>query len=74
MEKIQESVQFIEKQRSQVNFDLADTRAVLALENQMKQAGTPLTNYHASWKKMREREIAIKIGKEVLINLHLLLG
>jgi nucleolar complex protein 2 len=43
---------------------LADTKAVLALENQIKQSGTPLTNYHNSWKKMRDRELAIKIAKK----------
>nr|SVE81830.1 EOG090X02MG [Daphnia magna] len=64
MEKVQETVQFVEKQRSQVHFDLADTKAVLALENQIKQCGTPLTNYHSSWKKMRDREMAIKIAKK----------
>nr|SVE74070.1 EOG090X02MG [Daphnia barbata] len=64
MEKVQENAQFIEKQRAQVHFDLADTKAVLALENQIKQAGTPLTNYHSSWKKMRDREMAIKIAKK----------
>nr|SVE85380.1 EOG090X02MG [Daphnia pulicaria] len=64
MEKVQETSQFIEKQRSQVHFDLADTKAVLALENQIKQSGTPLTNYHNSWKKMRDRELAIKIAKK----------
>nr|SVE75640.1 EOG090X02MG [Daphnia hispanica] len=64
VEKVQETVQFVEKQRSQVHFDLADTKAVLALENQIKQSGTPLTNYHSSWKKMRDREMAIKIAKK----------
>nr|SVE75009.1 EOG090X02MG [Daphnia dolichocephala] len=64
MEKVQETGQFIEKQRAQVHFDLADTKAVLALENQIKQAGTPLTNYHTSWKKIRDREMAIKIAKK----------
>nr|CAG4636846.1 EOG090X02MG [Ceriodaphnia reticulata]SVE72822.1 EOG090X02MG [Ceriodaphnia reticulata] len=64
MEKVQETVQFIEKQRAQVHFDLADTKAVQALENQIKQTGTPLTNYHTSWKKMRDREMAIKIAKK----------
>ena len=64
MEKVQETVNFIEKQRAQVHFDLADTKAVLALENQIKQTGTPLTNYHTSWKKMRDREMAIKIAKK----------
>lgn len=64
LDKVQETVQFIEKQRSQVHFDLADTKAVLALENQIKQNGTPLTTYLNSWKKMREREMAIKIAKK----------
>lgn len=64
MEKVQETTQFVEKQRAQVHFDLTDTKAVLALENQIKQSGTPLTNYHSSWKKMRDREMAIKIAKK----------
>merc|ERR1712071_171293 len=54
----------IEKNRSHVNFDLADTKAVLALENQLKQSGTPLTTYHASWKKMKDREMAVKIARK----------
>lgn len=64
LEKVQETVRFVEKQRAQVHFDLSDTKAVLALENQIKQTGTPLTNYHTSWKKMRDREMAIKIAKK----------
>merc|ERR1712071_199255 len=64
MEKIQETIKFIEKNRSHVNFDLADTKAVLALENQLKQSGTPLTTYHASWKKMKDREMAVKIARK----------
>nr|SVE73441.1 EOG090X02MG [Daphnia atkinsoni] len=64
VEKVQETIQFVEKQRSQVHFDLADNKAVLALENQIKQSGTPLTNYHSTWKKMRDREMAIKIAKK----------
>nr|CAG4650005.1 EOG090X02MG [Sida crystallina] len=63
LDKIQENVAFVDKQRSHVTFDLADTKAVLALENQIKQAGTPLSTYHSSWKKMRDREMAIKIAK-----------
>ena len=63
LDKIQETVAFVEKQRSRVTFDLADTKAVLTLENQIKQSGTPLTTYHESWKKMRDREMAIKIAK-----------
>merc|ERR1712071_397672 len=64
MEKIQETIKFIEKNRSHVNFDLADTKAVLALENQLKQSGTPLTTYHASWKKMKDREMLVKIARK----------
>ena len=64
IDKVQETVQFIEKQRAQVHFELSDTKAVLAFENQIKQNGTPLTTYLNSWKKMREREMAIKIAKK----------
>lgn len=64
LDKVQENIHYIEKQRSQVHFDLADVKAVLALENQIKQNGTPLTTYHTSWKKMRDREMAIKIAKK----------
>nr|CAG4649164.1 EOG090X02MG [Scapholeberis mucronata]SVE93503.1 EOG090X02MG [Scapholeberis mucronata] len=64
LEKVQETARFVEKQRAQVHFDLSDSKAVLALENQLKQAETPLTNYHSSWKKMRDREMAIKIAKK----------
>ena len=64
LEKIQETVKYVEKQRSQVHFDLADTKAVLALENQLKQNGTPLSNYYASWKKIKDREMAVKIARK----------
>ena len=64
MEKIQETIKFVEKQRSQVHFDLADTKAVLALENQLKQKGTPLSTYYASWKKIKDREMAVKIARK----------
>ena len=64
LDKIQENVKFVEKYRAGVHFELADTQAVMALENQMKAAGTPLTTYHGTWKKMRDREMAIKIAKK----------
>nr|CAG4641530.1 EOG090X02MG [Eurycercus lamellatus] len=64
LEKVQETVQFVERQRASVHFELADTKAVLALENQIKQTGTPLTTYHGTWKKMRDREMAIKIARK----------
>merc|ERR1712071_599719 len=64
MKQLMEKIKFIEKNRSHVNFDLADTKAVLALENQLKQSGTPLTTYHASWKKMKDREMAVKIARK----------
>lgn len=64
VDKIQENVKFVEKHREGVHFELADTQAVLALENQIKAAGTPLTSYHTNWKKMRDREMAIKIAKK----------
>ncbi len=64
MEKVQENVRFVEKHRAGVHFELGDTQAVMALENQIKAAGTPLANYHGTWKKMRDREMAIKIAKK----------
>ena len=63
LEKIQETTKFVEKQRGQVHFDLADTKAVLALENQLRQNGTPLSTYYASWKKIKDREMAVKIAR-----------
>jgi len=63
LDKIQETVIFVEKQRGHVSFDLTDTKAVTVMENQIKASGTPLTTYHSSWKKIRDREMAIKIAK-----------
>lgn len=63
VDKVQETVNFVDRHRSQVTFDLADTKAVLALENQMKQTTTPLQTYHTSWKKVRDREMAVRIAK-----------
>lgn len=66
LEKVQESVRFVEKHRAGAagHFELTDTQAVLALENQIKAAGTPLATFHASWRKMKDREMAIKIAKK----------
>nr|CAG4640698.1 EOG090X02MG [Eulimnadia texana] len=64
LEKIQENSQFVENKRRQVSFDLSNTEAVRGFENQLK-GSTPLAVFYASYKKMRDREVAIKLAKKV---------
>lgn len=56
LEKIQESGRFIEQQRSKssVTFELKDTQAVQAWEQQVRNKRTPLDIYYTSWLKTHE--------------------
>lgn len=70
LEKIKETASFVEQKRASVHFELADSRAVVALENQMKQEGTPMSIFHSSWKKMKDRETSIKIAKRTEVSFY----
>jgi len=68
LEKIKETATFVEQKRAGVHFELADSRAVVALENQMKQEGTPISIFYSSWKKIKDRETSIKIAKKTEVS------
>ncbi|KAH8323531.1 hypothetical protein KR067_013064 [Drosophila pandora] len=56
LDKVQESSRFVEQQRgkSSVNFDLKDSSAVAAWEQQLRLKRTPLDIYYTSWQKTHE--------------------
>lgn len=56
LEKIQESARFVEQQRSKssVTFELKDSQAVQAWEQQVRNKRTPLDIYYTSWLKTHE--------------------
>ncbi|KAH8324412.1 hypothetical protein KR074_006747 [Drosophila pseudoananassae] len=56
LDKVQESSRFVEQQRgkSSVNFDLKDSSAVSAWEQQLRLKRTPLDIYYTSWLKTHE--------------------
>lgn len=65
LEKIYENQNFIESKRKDVSFGIADTKLVRNWEISVKQIGTPLATYHASWQKAREKEYLRRISNRV---------
>jgi len=56
LEKIKENSDLIETKRKGVAFAISDTGAVKNWEISVRQSGTPLQTYYASWKKVRATE------------------
>ncbi|XP_045619881.2 nucleolar complex protein 2 homolog isoform X1 [Procambarus clarkii] len=65
LEKIKENQNFIELKRKDITFGIGDTKLVKDWEISVKQAGTPLATYHASWQKVREKEQLRRISNRV---------
>ncbi|XP_015516446.1 nucleolar complex protein 2 homolog [Neodiprion lecontei] len=54
LEKLQENATHIEKSRSRIVVNLSDTAQIQNWENNIKAAGTPLTQFYESWIKVHE--------------------
>ncbi|KAG7153729.1 nucleolar complex protein 2 homolog [Homarus americanus] len=65
LEKIKENQNFIESKRKDATFGIADKKSVKDWEIAVKQAGTPLSTYHVSWLKVREKEHLRRISNRV---------
>ncbi|MPC17800.1 Nucleolar complex protein 2 [Portunus trituberculatus] len=65
LEKIKENQEFIESKRKDVTFAIGDTKSLKDWEIAVKQGGTPMSSFHASWRKLREKEHMRRISNRV---------
>ncbi|KAG0716011.1 Nucleolar complex protein 2 [Chionoecetes opilio] len=65
LEKIKENQEFIESKRKDVTFAIGDAKAVKDWEISARQNGTPMSSFHASWRKIREKEHMRRISNRV---------
>uniref|UniRef100_A0A1B6DZR8 Uncharacterized protein n=1 Tax=Clastoptera arizonana TaxID=38151 RepID=A0A1B6DZR8_9HEMI len=56
--KIEESSKFIETERRKVVVDLSDKKSVDALEENIRNRGTPLLTFYNNWKKVHDLQVA----------------
>uniref|UniRef100_A0A0P4WBG0 Uncharacterized protein n=1 Tax=Scylla olivacea TaxID=85551 RepID=A0A0P4WBG0_SCYOL len=68
LEKIKENQEFIESKRKDITFAIGDTKSVKDWEIAVKQGGTPMLSFHASWHKMREKEHMRRISNRVQLD------
>ena len=56
LDKIQENSKFIQDKRTKVTFGVRDLDQISSFETQLKAAGTPLSKYYETFKKIKETE------------------
>ncbi|KAG8320950.1 Nucleolar complex protein 2 [Homalodisca vitripennis] len=59
--KIEESGRHVEAERRKVALHLGDVKAVAAWETGLRTRGTPLANFHQSWQKVHQRQVAKRV-------------
>ncbi|KAF4531941.1 hypothetical protein B566_EDAN006633 [Ephemera danica] len=61
LDKIDENIKFVERERSSLTIKLSNTRAVHDWEQQLRSKGTPLQTFHDSWTKAITQKNAQKV-------------
>lgn len=56
LDKIQENSKFVQDKRTKVTFGVRDLDQISSFETQLKAAGTPLSKYYETFKKIKETE------------------
>ncbi|KAH3829212.1 hypothetical protein DPMN_131205 [Dreissena polymorpha] len=62
VDKVEENSKYIVARRRTVNISLADDKAIDQWERECETAGPPLHKFHATWRKLRDRELMHKIA------------
>nr|CAG4643792.1 EOG090X02MG [Lepidurus arcticus] len=63
LDKISENSTWIQQKRQAATFALADTKAVCVWEAAQAAAGSPLATYYVRWRKLRDKELAIRAAQ-----------
>nr|CAG4651660.1 EOG090X02MG [Triops cancriformis] len=63
LDKVTENMNWIQQKRQAATFALADMKAVSVWEAAQAAAGPPLATYYARWRKLRDKELAIRAAQ-----------
>lgn len=68
VEKIEENMQFIERERKRISFQINDIKMMNSWETTIKNNGTPLQNYFDNWNKLNTIQKKKRANKNEIIS------
>jgi len=68
LDKVKETSTVLSEKRGKSGISLYDLKAIEAWEADIKLAGTPMSQYYASWFKLNQQQIARKITNNIVVS------